>query len=275
MRESLFQNILAIENTLYKSETFKYLKDTGLEKEAIAAVAAEIFKQAITGAISLEELELRNKNESLAYEKARMEMELSILSAKAQIKVAQAEAIKSLIQAKSMVRSVVDNAAIQRSNGYVGLANVIGNASEQSALTNPDMSGGTTGGIASLAAENIEKINVSPINDFDNLLKSLINDDKFISKDVMIYAPKQIIPQGEYIVLEGISSFAKNDSEFLLGNEQVAINKRNYIFHAKDLGDFIVTFAVKNDENTWVKDTITLKVIQNNTLKEHPPIKKY
>ena len=275
MRETFYKNISAIENTLFKSETFKYLTNSGLDKDTIAGVVAEIFKQSIAGAVNLEELELRAKNENLAYEKARMEINFNILNAKAQIKTAQAEAVKSLVQAKAMVRSVVDNAAIQRSNQYIGLSNVIGNASEQKALTAPDMAGNATGGIAALAIENIEKIDISPITDFDTLLQTLVSDDKFITKDVVIFAAKQVVPQGEIIALEGISSFTENESEFLLNGNLVAKDTRNYLFEAKELGDFVFSFAVKNDNDIWIKDTLTLKVVENDTEKAQPPLKKF
>lgn len=275
MRENFLKNVSAIENTLFKSESFKYLSGTGLEKEAIAGVIAEIYKQAIAGAVNLEELALKSKSENLAYEKAKMEMELGILSAKAQIKLNQAEAIKSLIQAKSMVRSVVDNAAINKANNYTGLSNVIGNASEQKALTAPDMTGQGSVGIAQLAVENIEKIDTTPITDFDDLLKDLISDDDFVSKDISIYAEKQLIMQGEVIVITGFSSFGSNESEFLLNGEQVASNTRSYLFEARELGDFVVTFRVKNDKDEWLKDTLTLKVVENLSAKEQPPLKKF
>ena len=276
MRENFLKNVSAIENTLFKSESFKYLSGTGLEKEAIAGVIAEIYKQAIAGAVNLEELALKSKSENLAYEKAKMEMELGILSAKAQIKLNQAEAIKSLIQAKSMVRSVVDNAAINKANNYTGLSNVIGNASEQKALTAPDMTGQGSVGIAQLAVENIEKIDTTPITDFDDLLKDLISDDDFVSKDISIYAEKQLIMQGEVIVITGFSSFGSNESEFLLNGEQVASNTRSYLFEARELGDFVVTFRVKNnDKDEWFKDALTLKVVENLSAKEQPPLKKF
>ena len=275
MRENFLKNVSAIENTLFKSESFKYLSGTGLEKEAIAGVIAEIYKQAIAGAVNLEELALKSKSENLAYEKAKMEMELGILSAKAQIKLNQAEAIKSLIQAKSMVRSVVDNAAINKANNYTGLSNVIGNASEQKALTAPDMTGQGSVGIAQLAVENIEKIDTTPITDFDDLLKDLISDDDFVSKDISIYAEKQFIMQGEVIVITGFSSFGSNESEFLLNGEQVASNTRSYLFEARELGDFVVTFRVKNDKDEWFKDTLTVKVVENLSAKEQPPLKKF
>lgn len=275
MREIFYKNVAAIENTFFNSESFKYLTNSGLDKDAIAGVVAEIFKQAIMGAVNLEELELKAKSESLAYEKARMEINFNILNAKAQIKTAQAEAVKSLVQAKAMVRSVVDNAAIQRSNQYIGLSNVIGNATEQKALTAPDMSGGATGGIAALAIENIEKIDITAIADFDDMLKKLIDDDKFITKDVIIFAPKQVVAKGEIIALEGISSFAKNEFKFLLNGELVAENTRNFLFEAKELGDFAITFLAKNDDDDFISDTLTLKVIENDTLKQLPPIKKF
>lgn len=275
MNENFYKNIQAIENMLFKSQSFKYLETNELEKGTIATIIIEIYKQAINGALNLAELELKTKNENLAHEKAKMEIELNILNAKAQIKTAQAEAIKSLIQAKSMIRSVVDNAAINRANGYVGLANVIGNATEQKALTAPALSGGMAGGISTLAAENIEKINIKAITEFDDLLNKLISDNNFISKDVTIYSEKRIILQGESIILEGISSFIKNENKFLINGVEVAKNCKNYFFEAKQSGEFLVSFLVKDDENNWLKDTIKLKVIENNTTRDLPPLKKF
>ena len=137
------------------------------------------------------------------------------------------------------------------------------------------MTGQSSVGIAQLAVENIEKIDTTPITDFDDLLKDLISDDDFVSKDISIYAEKQLIMQGEVIVITGFSSFGSNESEFLLNGEQVASNTRSYLFEARELGDFVVTFRVKNDKDEWLKDTLTLKVVENLSAKEQPPLKKF
>ncbi|MDA3968050.1 hypothetical protein PF022_08815, partial [Helicobacter sp. WB40] len=67
--------------------------------------------------------------------KTRQEIELAVLNAKAQARLSQSEAVKSLVQAHSMVESIPQNAAINRANAYVGFLNVVGNASNETAIT--------------------------------------------------------------------------------------------------------------------------------------------
>ena len=313
------ENIKDIETSLFNSETFKYLQKSQLGNAEISGVIAEIYKQAVSGALNLEELKLKAQIEAFNVEKAKMELELGKENLKAQIKQAQSEALKSLIQAKSMVRSVVDNAAIQRANAYVGLGNVVGNAAEQAALTNAQLvaseTGQTTGtGIAQLTCLNIEKISIDPFNEFDDLLKDMINDVNFIGKDIMIFAPKVVVEQGSELNLTGLTSYegetsflldegSLNENGELVGAVEVAKNSKNYIFVAEKIGEVKVIFQVqfseieqieveveKENENGEIikemqiqqidkiitkQDSITLKIVKNLGEKQIPAIKKY
>lgn len=258
------QNIKDIETALFSSESFKYLQKSQLGQAEIGGVIAEIYKQAVSGALSLEELKLKERAEAINLEKAQMELELGKEQLKAQIKQAQSEALKSLIQAKSMVRSVADNARIQRAQAYVGLGNVIANAENLQALTKGDYVDSETNqptvkGITGLASLNIEYISTDDFNDFDDLLKNMIDDVNFIGKDIMIFAPRVIIAQGENISLTGLTSYNGETSFWLddgsldengdkIGFVKVGENCKNYLFFAENLGEFIVKFQIKFTE---------------------------
>lgn len=280
-KEKFYQNVSMIEKSLFGSKSFEYIKETGLEKEAIASLVGEIFKQSIQGALSLQELEIKQKIEELNYTKLQSEIELAILQMKAQVKVARAEALKSLIQAKSMIRSVSDNAAINKANAYVGLGNVCANATEINALTGGSIKTDSVSAegetsLALLAALNIEKINSDKITDFDEILPDLINaEDNFGCKDVLIHTPNLVIAKGDYTQIIGISSYGENETQFLVNGEVVASNVRNYLFEGLELGEFIVQFRVKNDDGDFVSDSLTLKVVEPSLNDDLMALKKF
>ena len=313
------QNIKDIETALFASESFKYLQKSQLGQAEIGGVIAEIYKQAVSGALNLEEMKLKERAEAINLEKAQMELELGKEQLKAQIKQAQCEALKSLIQAKSMVRSVADNARIQRANAYVGLGNVIANAENLTALTQGNLIDSATGqntaqGITGLASLNIEYISTDDFDDFDDLLKNMIDDVNFIGKDIMIFAPRVIIAQGENISLTGLTTYNGETSFWLddgsldengdkVGFVKVGENCKNYLFFAENLGEFIFKFQIKfteiesYEEEVEVEDgeggtkteiqtkereieviksdSITLKVVKNLGEKQLPALKHF
>ena len=313
------QNIKDIETALFASESFKYLQKSQLGQAEIGGVIAEIYKQAVSGALNLEEMKLKERAEAINLEKAQMELELGKEQLKAQIKQAQCEALKSLIQAKSMVRSVADNARIQRANAYVGLGNVIANAENLDAITQGKFVDSVTNqstkqGISGLACLNIEFISTDDFNDFDDLLKNMIDDVNFIGKDIMIFAPRVIIAQGENISLTGLTSYNGETSFWLddgsldengdkIGFVKVGENCKNYLFFAENLGEFVLKFQVKfteiesYEEKVEVEDgkggtkteiqtkereieviksdSITLKVVKNLGEKQLPALKHF
>lgn len=313
------QNIKDIETALFASESFKYLQKSQLGQAEIGGVIAEIYKQAVSGALNLEEMKLKERAEAINLEKAQMELELGKEQLKAQIKQAQCEALKSLIQAKSMVRSVADNARIQRANAYVGLGNVIANAENLDAITQGKFVDSVTNqstkqGISGLACLNIEFISTDDFDDFDDLLKNMIDDVNFIGKDIMIFAPRVIIAQGENISLTGLTSYNGETSFWLddgsldekgdkVGFVKVGENCKNYLFFAENLGEFVLKFQVKfteiesYEEKVEVEDgeggtkteiqtkereieviksdSITLKVVKNLGEKQLPALKHF
>lgn len=254
MKEKFLQNISLLERAFFESATFEYLRKTGLDKDIIAQLTSEIFKQSIQGALSLEEMEQKAKGTALELDKMRNEMELSILNAKMQIKQLKAEAAKSAIQAASIVRSVSDNAAINRANAYVSFLNTVGNASEQSAIQ-PH---------APNVIKTINQINIARMPEFDNMLAELINEeeDEFGSKSVMIHTQKTLINVNENIEIKGISTYGENECFFSVNDKKVLSNSKNLIFQSDKEGDFLISFNVYKDKKTIIKDSLILKVIK-------------
>lgn len=265
MRENFIKNFKAIEKAINESKSVDFMNSRGFSKAEMASFHAKVIEIATQAALSLEELELKSKASAMELEKVRCDMELSTLNAKAQIRIANSEVVKQLIQAATMIRSVSDNAKIQQANAMVGFLNVVGNATNSSNITT----------YASGTATIIKSIDTSPMTAFDETLKKLIdNEDDFGSKDVIIHASKTIINVGEFIELKGISTYGQNKTKWLINDELSASNTKNFIFEATSIGEFKICYAVLNSEEVYVKDEVLVKVIEGELTKEKPFIKK-
>lgn len=286
-------NLKMIESTLFSSKSFEHIKDSGLDRDAQAQIIAEIFKQAVAGAVQMSELDAKLKSQAFELKKMQTELELAILTAKAQVKLAKAQATKELVQCQSMIRSVSDNAAINLANGYIAYGNVMGSATTSTILTQKASSGGTieVNGLSSqtysytdLVLKTLSLINVEPIKDFDNEMKKLINmDDDFGCKEVLILATKSVLFLGEVLEIVGVSSLGENATQFIItdadGSVQTLNNLKSFNFFAKNAGDVKIEFKVENGETNGVKqylsDSLMLKVIDKKLLINNNSIKKF
>lgn len=266
MRENFLLNLKTIEQGLVKSAVYD-IAQKGLDKGALAQVCVEIFKQAIQGAIALEELALKREESALNLEKMRSDIELSILNAKANVKNADAEALKNLVQAASIIRSVSDNAKINQANAGVGFLNTLSQASNTSGM------GSYISGILDI----IRSINTTPMTAFDDNLLLLIDkkSSTYGSKNIIIHAPKTLLSLGEFVELKGISTFGENKTKWLINDELVASNTKNYLFEAQNIGEFKIAFCAQNENGENEKDEVFVKVINGELNKEKDFIKKF
>ena len=285
------QNVQMVENALFNSKSFQQIKDSGIDRDTQAQLVAEIFKQAVQGAVQMSELENKQKADALALKKQQTELELAILTAKAQVKLAQAQAMKELVQCKSMIRSVSDNAAINRANGFVAYGNVLGSATSTTPFTSSTASGVTSasdGAVSDitekendtaasysytdLVLKTLSLINVKPVDDFDTQLGALISaDDNYGCKEVLIHAAKAVIYLGEIAEFTGFSSLGENKTKFEVfkityNADKTAIPSEKSLFsqeNTKSLnylpqiaGDYKITFSAMKSETgaDWDKD---------------------
>lgn len=267
LREDFLQNLKAIEKGLLESQCLEHMNSHGFSKSELTPIYAKILELAVQGALNLEELEIKQKSASMELEKVRCDMELSTLNAKAQIKIAQAAALKELIQSASMIRSVADNAIINQANAGVGFLNVLGNCTD-------------VGRITSYAAgfnKIILSINTQPMTTFDDALKNLIDksDDNFGSKDVIIHSSKKLLSVGEFVELVGISTYGHNKTKWLINDVVVASNTKNYIFEAKEVGEYKIRYEVKDDKDESIRDELLIKVVEGELNKEKTFMKKF
>ncbi|WP_104753136.1 hypothetical protein [Helicobacter salomonis] len=101
----------------------------------------ELNSLCMQGAIEYEKLYLEEARGALEEAKVGLEamqlkakLELERLNAQHQLEATKAQMLNSLIQSQSMLKSLKDNAAINRANAYVSFLQVVGNASNASGI---------------------------------------------------------------------------------------------------------------------------------------------
>ena len=248
-------NLLYIQETLLSSKFLEHLQSTNYSYEMLSNTLLSVTQLAINAALSLEEIELKERELALGEEKTRQEIELAVLNAKAQARLSQSEAVKSLVQAHSMVESIPQNAAINRANAYVGFLNVVGNASNESAISQH----------ARNVTSVINQIVSREIPNYKEILDKLKENIQGLihigsgSKEVFIHAPKQLLYIDEEIRLLGFSAYGNNEARFKVGEK--TINSKSLIYTPTEIGEVEIIFEAQNDDGRWVSDKIILQVI--------------
>ncbi|PUD87824.1 hypothetical protein C2R61_02835, partial [Helicobacter pylori] len=79
-------------------------------------------------ALQSEQLALSEEAQGLQSEQARAKMQLEFLSLQSSLQAQKASTLNTLIQCHSMIKSLKDNAFINRANAYVSLLQVHANA---------------------------------------------------------------------------------------------------------------------------------------------------
>lgn len=256
--------------SLFQSGFLQNVKGWNFSSAELAQIQVQLCQVATQTALNLQELDYKKQQIAMEQEKMRQELEMAISREKIQnIKLA-CEAIASAVQAESIKRSVVDNAAINKTNAYVSYFNVAMNAVANNAASLN--SGSMLKNISDLVVTMIDKINDEPLSsNFDELLNSLVDKALNIkdlglgNKQVSILAPKTILAPNEPITLLGISVFTDNRSEFVY-REQI-IDSKFFVFQSDELGSHEIIFRVRDNSDEWIEDKIFIKVAKPKEIK--------
>lgn len=226
---------------------------------------SEIAQLEVGVAQNMQEQDFKKQELNLMIKKTMIELELTIARERINNLKAGAEAISAIIQAESIKRSVVDNAAINKANAYIGYFNVAMNAiANNSASLN---TGSTLGNISELVVDIISKINIESLpNYYDTMLGEYgelakIESLGLGSKQVGIYTPKNTITINERITIRGISVYGENASYFTINDEVQTTNDNKALFFQRDTsGLYKVSFYAKNNQDEYVSESVYIEV---------------
>lgn len=224
------------------------------------------FKVVLELALKMEEIELQNREMALKEEQMRQELELKALESKNKYENASVELIKNLVQAKSMIKSVWDNANINKCNALVGLFNVVMNAQNAANLDNWKAHfEEIKNSIFAIGQDTDLKGNKNElVDDFNPLIDTafkILNELNFANanlKQVGILAPKYEILVDEPVLLKGFSIYSK-ESGFIIDGE--TFKQSNFLFKKEKAGEYEVRYYTLNDKNEKVEEKAVLKVL--------------
>lgn len=265
---------LVLEALYQKSNFMKDAKSYNFSGQEYATLMTNMGQLSLQTALAIEEAKLKERNFNfeifsnkkqldfkerelgIMEEKARVELEITSLNAKAQIRQNQAENIKSLVQAESISRSVGDNAAINQANAYVGFLNVMANAAELAT--------------AEKHAQNVisvlNKINTEDITAYEPIFEKLRGEAQEIinvgegAKEVWVHTAKSVCEVGEQVKVMGFSVFGNNEAKFVINGEE--ISGKTILFSAEEKGVYEIVFKAKDDEGQWQSDSLQIAVTE-------------
>lgn len=226
-------------------------------------------------ALQSEQLALSEEAQGLQSEQVRAKMQIDFLGMQANLQNAKAETLNKLIQCQAMLKSLKDNAMINRANALVSLLQVQGNAAN---------------GITSNNFETAFKIIAQIGSEYDQLeltnkykgwsvkekeqtdeLKTILNSlSKELEKlneqseinSIQVFSDKLEVLKDAPVRLWGFSTLSNATEGFYNEqNEQIASGSV-CLFRSDKVGKHTITFKASNAKTSLIKN-ITISVIAN------------
>ncbi len=233
----------------------------------------ELNALSMQGALQCEQLALQEQEHALAIEQARAKMQLDFLGLQSSLQAQKASTLNTLIQCQSMLKSLKDNAFINRANAYVSLLQVQANAG--SAVTSANFEN-VLNTILEIGKEynTINKTNGSVVyNDKEqtNELKTILNDlSKELEKlnqqsemnQIQLFSDKLEVLKNAPAKLWGFSTLNNATEGFYNENNELLASGSVCLFRSEKLGKHTITFEAKNKNETLAKQ-ITISVVEN------------
>lgn len=235
----------------------------------------ELNTTSMQAALQSEQLALNEEAQALQSEQVRAKMQMDFLGMQANLQNAKAETLNKLIQCQSMLKSLKDNAMINRANAFVSLLQVQANAANAITFHNFETAFKIIAEIGSEYDEiNLNKNNRSvsvkakeQTNELKTILSNLskelekLNDQSEVNS-IQLFSDKLEVIKDMPIRLWGFSTLSNADEGFYNeANEQLASGSV-FLFRSDKLGKHTITFKASNDKTSLAKN-ITISVIAN------------
>ncbi len=223
-------------------------------------------------ALQSEQLALNEEAQGLQSEQVRAKMQMDFLGMQANLQNAKAETLNKLIQCQAMLKSLKDNAMINRANAFISLLQVQANAANTITFSNFETAFKIIAQIGSeySSIENIKSISVKE-KEQTNELKTILNNlSKELEKlneqsevnSIQVFSDKLEVLKDAPVRLWGFSTLSNAEEGFYNeANEQIASGSV-FLFRSDKVGKHTITFKASNTKTTLSKN-ITISVIAN------------
>ncbi|OOP82724.1 hypothetical protein BB415_06785 [Helicobacter pylori] len=237
----------------------------------------ELNTTSMQAALQSEQLALNEETQYLQGEQVRAKMQIDFLGMQANLQNAKAETLNKLIQCQAMLKSLRDNAIINRANAFVSLLQVQANASNQITFYNFETAFKIIGQIGSeydqlnLSGGSNKNMIVEEEKKQTNELKTILNKlSKELEKlneqsevsSIQVFSDKLEVLKDSPTRLWGFSTLSNaNEGFYNEANEEIASGSV-CLFRSDKVGKHTITFkAVKGD--ITLSKNITISVISN------------
>ncbi|OPG30169.1 hypothetical protein BGL55_05280 [Helicobacter pylori] len=212
-------------------------------------------------ALQCEQLALQEQEHALQIEQARAKMQLEFLSLQSSLQAQKASTLNTLIQCQSMIKSLKDNAFINRANAYVSLLQVQANAPSGVAADNFN---NVLKMILEIGKEYGDK---EQTDELKTILNNLSNELEKLNKDsemnqIQLFSDKLEVLKNAPIKLWGFSTLSNAEEGFYNeANEQIASGSV-CLFRSDKVGKHTISFKAQKADKIMVKK-ITINVVEN------------
>ncbi len=225
-------------------------------------------------ALQSEQLALNEESQYLQSEQVRAKMQIDFLGMQANLQNAKAETLNKLIQCQAMLKSLKDNAMINRANAFVSLLQVQANAANTITFHNFE----TAFKIIAEIGSEYEQIDLNgnrrtnvEAKEQTNELKTILNNlSKELEKlneqsevnSIQVFSDKLEVLKDAPTRLWGFSTLSNAAEGFYSEEDKQLASGSVCLFRSDKVGKHTITFkAVKG--NIILRKNITISVIEN------------
>ncbi|WP_120843561.1 hypothetical protein [Helicobacter pylori] len=257
-------------------DTTRFIRNFILFKEALQKQNfnnKDLNTTSMQAALQSEQLALSEEAQGLQSEQVRAKMQIDFLGMQANLQNAKAETLNKLIQCQAMLKSLKDNAMINRANALVSLLQVQANAANGITASNFEAAFKIISQIGSEYNQitlNNGSVSVQE-KEQTNELKTILNNlSKELEKlneqsevnSIQVFSDKLEVLIDAPVRLWGFSTLSNaNEGFYNETNEQIASGSV-CLFRSDKVGKHTITFKAIKDRITLSKD-ITISVISN------------
>ncbi|WP_120981727.1 hypothetical protein [Helicobacter pylori] len=261
-------------------DTARFIRNFVLFKEALQKQNfnnKDLNTTSMQAALQSEQLALNEEAQGLQSEQVRAKMQIDFLGMQANLQNAKAETLNKLIQCQAMLKSLKDNAMINRANAFVSLLQVQANAANAITFHNFETAfkivaqiGNEYDQLQLLSAKEKESVSMNE-KEQTNELKTILNNlSKELEKlneqsevnSIQVFSDKLEVLKDAPVRLWGFSTLSNaNEGFYNEANEQIASGSV-CLFRSDKVGKHTITFKASNAKTSLSKN-ITISVIAN------------
>ncbi|MUU46003.1 hypothetical protein [Helicobacter pylori] len=258
-------------------DTTRFIRNFVLFKEALQKQNfnnKELNTTSMQAALQCEQLALNEQAQDLQSEQVRAKMQIDFLAMQANLQSAKAETLNKLIQCQAMLRSLKDNARINRANALVSLLQVQANAANGITPANFEVAfkiisqiGSEYDQIIFLSNGGVRVQEKEQMNEFKTLLNGLgkelekLNQQSEVNS-IQVFSDKLEVLKDAPTRLWGFSTLSNaNEGFYNEANEQLASGSV-CLFRSDKVGKHTIVFKASNAKTSLAKN-ITINVIAN------------